>query len=803
MTRPARRRPHPGRLQRRPRRRRRGLQRQRRHRGRGAGRGPGRREARRAHRRRGPVRRLAGQRRADQPSSPRPSSRRCCPACRVRHGARRWRPACGRSAAGSAGARDRRPGPARAAARGVHRPRASARWCCRDRAGDRRRTATQDWQRRWQAVGHGQLRHPAAGPGPRQRGARRRTPTAASTSTCSAGIAVNALGHAHPAVVEAVTRQVATLGHTSQPGDQHEPAVAAGRAAARPARPPTARVFLCNSGAEANEAAFKLARRTGRTGMVAADRRLPRPHHGRAGADRPAGQGRPVPTAARRRHVRPLRRRRRAGRGGRRRHGGRDPRADPGRGRRGRPPRPATSPPRGRRPRRRRAARRSTRCRPGIGRTGAWFAHQPRRASRPDVVTLAKGLGGGLPIGACVGLRGRRRPARPRRARLHLRREPGQLRGRARRARHHRGRRAARARPPSWAGRWPTASAGSGTRWSRTSVGPGCCSGSSLAQPVAKDVEAALRERGVLVNAVAPDGAAAGPAAGAHRRRRGAVPAGAARRAGRRPADRGGAVSVVRTKAARHQRIVDAAVARCRSAPRCSWPSCWPPTGFHVTQATLSRDLDELGAVRVRRRRRASCATPCPARAATPRRGRPATSRAPSSGCARRCEDLLVSVDSSANLVVLRTPPGGAQYLASAIDHTVLPDVIGTHRRRRHRAARRPRPRRRCRRRGPPAPASLRRDDGVGPCRRPPTARRAHREGARRTRLLRRAGHLRGHRLDRRGDRGRGDRRRGRRRPGRRGPRGDPQAGARLRGRRGRGRSTPATSSPTSTACRR
>jgi transcriptional regulator of arginine metabolism len=44
----------------------------------------------------------------------------------------------------------------------------------------------------------------------------------------------------------------------------------------------------------------------------------------------------------------------------------------------------------------------------------------------------------------------------------------------------------------------------------------------------------------------------------------------------------------------------------------------------------------------------------------------------------RRAADLLVSVDGSANVVILRTPPGGAQYLASAIDHTVLPDVIGT-----------------------------------------------------------------------------------------------------------------------------
>jgi transcriptional regulator of arginine metabolism len=45
---------------------------------------------------------------------------------------------------------------------------------------------------------------------------------------------------------------------------------------------------------------------------------------------------------------------------------------------------------------------------------------------------------------------------------------------------------------------------------------------------------------------------------------------------------------------------------------------------------------------------------------------------------ARVCGEVLVSADSSANLVVLRTPPGAAQYLASVIDHTVLPAVIGT-----------------------------------------------------------------------------------------------------------------------------
>ena len=69
------------------------------------------------------------------------------------------------------------------------------------------------------------------------------------------------------------------------------------------------------------------------------------------------------------------------------------------------------------------------------------------------------------------------------------------------------------------------------------------------------------------------------------------------------------------------------------------------------------------------------------------RAGRPAASRrgtrhrpppAIADRLRRRCEDLLVSVDASANLVVLRTPPGAAQFLASAIDHTVLPDVIGT-----------------------------------------------------------------------------------------------------------------------------
>lgn len=97
--------------------------------------------------------------------------------------------------------------------------------------------------------------------------------------------------------------------------------------------------------------------------------------------------------------------------------------------------------------------------------------------------------------------------------------------------------------------------------------------------------------------------------------------------------------------------------------------------GVAVTQATLSRDLEEIGAVKVRR---AGVGTvyavpdeapgPVLRALASPVEGR----------LSRLLVDLLVSVESSANLVVLRTPPGGAQLLASAIDRADLPDVIGT-----------------------------------------------------------------------------------------------------------------------------
>jgi acetylornithine/N-succinyldiaminopimelate aminotransferase len=219
-----------------------------------------------------------------------------------------------------------------------------------------------------------------------------------------AGVAVNALGHAHPAVVTAVSEQVARLGHVSN-FFVHEPVL---RLAERLQellgcdRSSDARVVFGNSGAEANEAAFKIARRTGRPHIVAAHNAF----HGRTmGALALTGQQakrapfEPLPPGVS--HV---------------------PYGDvaeldaavdtdtaavvlePILGEAG-----VIVPPEGYL----RAAREITAERgallvidevqTGIGRTGAWFAHQ-EAGIVPDVVTLAKGLGGGLPIGACVGI---------------------------------------------------------------------------------------------------------------------------------------------------------------------------------------------------------------------------------------------------------------------------------------------------------------------------------------------------------------------------------------------------------------
>lgn len=214
------------------------------------------------------------------------------------------------------------------------------------------------------------------------------------------GIAVNLLGHRHPAVVEAVTTQLNTLGHTSNLYAT-EPGVALAEQLVDHLGHP-ARAFFCNSGTEANEVAFKITRLTGRTKIVAAEGGF----HGRtmgslALTGQPAKRApfEPLPgevtfvpygdaealrdavtdeTAAV--FLEPI-----MGEGG------------------------VVVPPPGYLA----AAREITTAhgallvldevQTGVGRTGVFYAHQ-HDGITPDIVTLAKGLGGGLPIGACLAI---------------------------------------------------------------------------------------------------------------------------------------------------------------------------------------------------------------------------------------------------------------------------------------------------------------------------------------------------------------------------------------------------------------
>ncbi len=217
-----------------------------------------------------------------------------------------------------------------------------------------------------------------------------------------AGIAVCLLGHAHPKVLEAVNRQLSTLGHTSNLYAT-EPAVALAERLIALLGPAGdgARIFFCNSGAEANEAAIKVARRTGRTEIIAAEGSF----HGRTmGALSITGQ------PAKRAPFEPLLPGVRFVPYG-------DAAAlrsavstetsavflEPTLGEGGVVPPP---------PGYLRAAREACDATgallvldevQSVGRTGSWYAHQPAGIT-PDVVTLAKGLAGGLPIGACIGL---------------------------------------------------------------------------------------------------------------------------------------------------------------------------------------------------------------------------------------------------------------------------------------------------------------------------------------------------------------------------------------------------------------
>nr|WP_040632798.1 arginine repressor [Mobilicoccus pelagius] len=135
---------------------------------------------------------------------------------------------------------------------------------------------------------------------------------------------------------------------------------------------------------------------------------------------------------------------------------------------------------------------------------------------------------------------------------------------------------------------------------------------------------------------------------------------------------------VAQSRAARQQRIVEIlGHTAVRSQPELA--ELLAADGYDVTQATLSRDLVELGAVKVRVGRNLVYAVPAEGGDPTPR---PAADPAEVDARLRRlCEDLLVAATSSANLAVLRTPPGAANYLASAIDRTEVKrqtGIIGT-----------------------------------------------------------------------------------------------------------------------------
>ncbi|HJX43039.1 MAG TPA: acetylornithine transaminase [Geodermatophilus sp.] len=360
-------------------------------------------------------------------------------------------------------------------------------------------TRTEELAARWSAVMMGNYRTPPVALA-RGEGATVWDVDGREYTDLLGGIATTILGHAHPRVTEAITRQARTLGHVSNLA-MHEPGVTlAERLLELAGRP--GRVFFCNSGAEANEAAFKISRLTGRTEVVTAEGSF----HGRTmgalaltGQPGKAAAFAPLPGGVR--HV---------------------PYGDaaalaglvseatamvllePVLGEGGVLPAP---------PGYLAAAARQAadagalfavdEVQTGTGRTGHWFAHQAD-GLQPDVVTLAKSLGGGLPLGATLafgnaaelmtaGSHGSTFGGNPIAAAAALAvldtlRDEGLLE-RAKELEH----------------RFTAGIEGLGHPGVAGVRGRGALLGVVLTAPAAAALEAALRDAGFLTNAVAPD----------------------------------------------------------------------------------------------------------------------------------------------------------------------------------------------------------------------------------------------------------------------------------------------------------
>lgn len=139
---------------------------------------------------------------------------------------------------------------------------------------------------------------------------------------------------------------------------------------------------------------------------------------------------------------------------------------------------------------------------------------------------------------------------------------------------------------------------------------------------------------------------------------------------------RAAAPAVPTTKAARHA-LITRVLSRTSVRSQGELAAALAAEGLNVTQATLSRDLVELRAEKIRSAD-GTLAYAVPAEGGDRRPQGVHDTEQLAARLARLCAELLVTAEASGNLVVLRTPPGAAQFLASAIDHSVLPGVLGT-----------------------------------------------------------------------------------------------------------------------------